>query len=586
MTDAAPREPPAWVSKRDGRLVPFEADKISRSLFAATEALGRPDAFLARELADGVVHFLTLEGDTPPSTAQIAELVVKVVRELGQPALAAAFADHARRRPAKTGRQGDEGVSLSPPLLVSLSPRAADAPLAEVLAACTRAYALQAVFTRDLVAAQDAGLLTLTGLDAPDRLSDCVLAPPSRPGADLTAAVEEVARLAGRCVVLDAPEHLLAVSGRADTAGAADLVRRFLLGLRLTGLHAVVNLNSAAPPSWADDRAEGPLFDAQRSRTPPDVLLPLGEQMAAAFLAWDGFEIRPTSGPTAGRVRIDWHLGQRDFAPAARERLLRLARLALDGAPLGFVFDRPRRPVPLAEGADREHPAVLLTVGLHLPRLAEQPGVSGDGERFLKKLGSLVRLALSAAVQKREHLRRQDRARPADQADAPAVTSGFLLDRARLVVAPVGLDAVVRRLTGAGMGDGGASLELGKRIVERLREVLRQDGRSAHLDACVDGPFDFQVGARNTQQVQWPEAAGAAGVTPWDLAMSLKGQFRAGGELHAVADGGTLALFVPDDRPPTADQVAGWLRSLRHAEVVRVRLIRGAPVPRQLTFVA
>ena len=32
--------PPAWVHKRDGRLVPFEPDKISRSLFAATETLG------------------------------------------------------------------------------------------------------------------------------------------------------------------------------------------------------------------------------------------------------------------------------------------------------------------------------------------------------------------------------------------------------------------------------------------------------------------------------------------------------------------------------------------------------------------
>jgi hypothetical protein len=582
MTDTAPWEPPAWVSKRDGRLVPFEADKISRSLFAATETLGRPDAFLARELADGVVHFLTLEGDgTPPSTTQIAELVVKVVRELGQPALAAAYAQHGRQRPAKTGkggdketrRQGEEGGSLSPPLLVSLSPRAADAPLVEVLAACTRAYALQAVFTRDLVAAQDAGLLTLTGLDAPDRLADCVLAAPARPGADLTAAVEETARLAGRCVVLDAPEHLLAVSGRADAEGAADLVRRFLLGLRLTGLHAVVNLNCAAPPSWADELAEGPLFDTQRSRPRPDVLLPLGEQMAAAFLE---------PGPTTGRVRIDWHLGQRDFTPSGRERLLRVARLALDGAPLGFVFDRPRRPVPLAEGVDRTYPAVLLAVGLHLPRLAEQSGVGGDGERFLKKLGSLARLALSAAVQKREHLRRQDRARPADQADAPALTSGFLLDRARLMVAPVGLDAVVRRLSGAGMGEGGASLELGKQIVERLRDVLRQDGRSAHLDACVDGPFDFRVGPPDGGR--WPELASAAGVTPWNAATPLKAQFHAGGVLHAAAEAGTLALFVPDDHPLTAEQVAGWLRSLRHAEVVRVRLIRGAPAPRQLTF--
>src|SRR5437763_17091401 len=37
---------PAWLYKRDGRLVPFEPDKISQSLFGATESLGRPDAFL------------------------------------------------------------------------------------------------------------------------------------------------------------------------------------------------------------------------------------------------------------------------------------------------------------------------------------------------------------------------------------------------------------------------------------------------------------------------------------------------------------------------------------------------------------
>ena len=90
--------PPAWVHKRDGRQEPFDADKISRALFAASESLQRPDAFLARELTDGVVHFLTEEtDDAAPTTIQIAELVVKVVRELGQPALAAAFAEYGRR---------------------------------------------------------------------------------------------------------------------------------------------------------------------------------------------------------------------------------------------------------------------------------------------------------------------------------------------------------------------------------------------------------------------------------------------------------------------------------------------------------
>src|SRR5260370_41496804 len=89
---------PAWVSKRDGRIVPFEADKISQALFAAAESLGKPDAFLARELTEGVLHFLAGGSSGNISTpCQIAELVIKVVRELGQPAFARAFSEGNRR---------------------------------------------------------------------------------------------------------------------------------------------------------------------------------------------------------------------------------------------------------------------------------------------------------------------------------------------------------------------------------------------------------------------------------------------------------------------------------------------------------
>src|SRR5207302_1347167 len=102
---------PTWVSKRDGRLVPFDADKISRALFAATESLGRPDAFMARELTDSIVHFLAPEADNSTLTsAQVAELVIKIVRELGQPALSQAFNDFARKR-VHTSQK-----SSSPPL--------------------------------------------------------------------------------------------------------------------------------------------------------------------------------------------------------------------------------------------------------------------------------------------------------------------------------------------------------------------------------------------------------------------------------------------------------------------------------------
>src|SRR5207253_8841179 len=124
-------------------------------------------------------------------------------------------------------------------------------------------------------------------------------------------------------------------------------------------------------------------------------------------------------------------------------------RLAAERTALTFVFDRLRRPLLLAAGIDRQHPAVLLTVGLHLPRLAAQPGLTGDVALFLQKLGSLTRLAISAGVQKREYLRRLERAQPS------ALTTGFLLDRARLVVAPVGLDHVVKQMLGRGLTSGG-----------------------------------------------------------------------------------------------------------------------------------
>jgi hypothetical protein len=568
MAQAAP---PEWVCKRDGRVVPFEADKISRALFGATEALGRPDAFLARELADGVVHFLAAEGEErTPTTAEVGELVVKVVRELGQPALAEAFAACGRRRTsARAGPAAPAVVAAQQELVLRFSP---STPLARVLAGCTRAYTLGAVYSRDLVSAQQAGLLTLCGLEYPEGLEGCVLGRSGAPGADLAEAVAQARPLAGAFVVLDAPEYLAAAGGPDGAGAAAAMAAQLHKGLEPAGLGAVVNLNTAAPPPWADTLAAGPLFAGQPPGPPLEQLRNVAEQLLHDWLGAPG-------------VRIDWHLGPRDFAPAEADHLQRLARLALEGAALGFVFDRPRRPVALAAGIDRQHPAVLLSVGLHLPLLAEQPGIEGDPERFLSKLGSLARLALSAAVQKRAYLRRLDQARPPPRTETPGVTSGFLLDRARMLVAPVGLEAVVSRFTQRGLGSGGSALELGRRIVGRLREVLRQDGRPAQMDGCLDGPWSFRLDRGPAGPAAGPPAEQVAGLTPWDATAPVKGQLRAGGVLHAACEGGTLALVVPQEPPATPAQAADWLRAAwQNTEVVRVRFLRGAPTLRQQTF--
>ncbi|MHB1421865.1 MAG: ATP cone domain-containing protein [Gemmataceae bacterium] len=575
MNDSLQTGPPAWVHKRAGQLVPFDADKISRALFAASESLGHPDAFLTRELADGIVHFLTLESEgATPTTEQIAEIVVKVVRELGQPALAEAFARFGQARARTSTKPQTIEAASNAEVVLRFSP---GTPLSDILPSCVREYTLQTVFTRDLAAARSAGLLTLTGLDAPAELAGCVLGPPLDTGSGPIAAIEESRRFVGRFVVLDGPEHFLAADGRQSIS---DFVRDLIIGLRLAGLQGIVNLNSAAPPSWAGELAEGPLFAAQQRKPHGEQPRDLSDELAKELL-------NPTpSIPLAGSLRIDWHLSEGDFTaePARRERLRKLVRLTLEGAPLAFVFDRARRPVALAEGIDRQHPAVLLTVGLHLPCLVLQPGIDGDAPKFLSKLGSLARLALSAGVQKREYLRRLERNRPRPSADAPALTSAFLLDRARLLVAPVGLDSVVHSFVKKGLSAGGTALDFGRQIVQRLRDVLRQEGRNVHLETCLDGPFRFHLADAEPHD-EWPSAESVAGLTAWDATAALKSQLRSAGVLHGVAEHGTLALFLPQDETPSPEHVADWLHTAwRQTDVVRLRLIRGASPARQLTF--
>jgi hypothetical protein len=525
--------------KRDGQLVPFDADKISRGLFAAGESLGRPDAFLARELTDGIVHFLAAEDDgTPLTTARVAELTVKVVRELGHPALAEAFAAFGRQREEErppVAAPGGEVVLSYPQGLA----------LAEVLASCVRSYSLQSVYARDLVAAQADGLLTLTGLDHPSELEGCVLGPwPPESGASagLADAVEAARHVAGRFVALDSPEYVLARSAGPD---ARTFTRELGVGLRISGLSAVVNLNANAPPLWDGELAGGPLFAGQPDGVVSERRTTLADELLNALR--EGFR---------GRVRVDWHLGGSDFAPEAQSRLERVALAASQGAPVVFVFDRPGRSVALAEGIDRDNPAALLTVGLHLPRLAGQAGVGGDPERFLKKLESLARLALSAGVQKRAFLRGQERTRADEAPEVPALSAGFLLERARLVVEPVGLEEVARTFTGSGLVAGGAGLEFGRQVVVRLRDVLRHDGRQTLMETCVDGPGSLTL-SRDGEPA------------------TVRDQLRAAGKLHAAAGGGTLTLPLPDENRSDPVAVAECLRlAWQRSEVVRLRFVR------------
>ncbi|MCI0680582.1 MAG: hypothetical protein L0Y71_00645 [Gemmataceae bacterium] len=446
---------PAWVEKRDGRREAFDADKISQSIFAATEAVGEPNAFLARELADGVLHFLEQENAAEIiPTDQIVELVEKVVRELGQPALAHALAQ-ARARPAAALQEVKQDASRRT-FTYSL-----DDDFDKVLDGIAAAYALQSVFTRDLIAAHESGILRLWNLMSPV-LRTMVLEPPDRQPtkASWKTAWTQVKELSRRAETLavDSAERYVAIHGPEWMDGLVAAAEAYA--------HVVVNLNVPTPPAWADQLAAGPLF---REASATDATDAASAGSTAAILD-------RIAADEAHACSVHWHLDSRDFEDSQRRApleplLTRADRLGW----ISFVLHRRRQPVLLAHGLTRDHPAVSMRVGLSLMEFLDHPGIDHDGSKLLAKLPSLARMAVSAGVQNRHRLRRLN----------PDLSRGFLLDRARLVIETLDLQELVEVTTGVDPLISKPALDAGLRIVQTLRDAAHEAGRKAGLEVAV-----------------------------------------------------------------------------------------------------
>jgi hypothetical protein len=498
VSDPALPPTPAWIRRSDGQLVPFEPHLISQSLFAATEDLGRPNAFLARELTDGVVHFFVQEsGEAVPTTEQLAELIEKVVRELGQPALAKAYADR-RRQGATTLSQAAPQIVWESRFPIEVSPH-------EVARAGLSEYSLQAVYSPDLASAHREGLLVLTGLDQPACLRGYVVDGWGQQGlsaAELHRLLLEATPRAGTQILVDSPE-------RWFEDGSPDAAQRFWQTVtchaELSDRLFLIHLNAPAPQERG---GQSPLFAGDSA------------SVGAASSAWA--ESFLMDGPS--NVELIWHVSKvaNDMpawfaAYSARPDLWPSLR---------FFFQQQRKSVSLADGLKRGHAGVLGLVGLNLPALAALPAIDGDATRFLTKLPSLARMGVAAGVQRRHHLRRQ-----------PALQTGFVTERAPWLVSPIGLDATVQMPLGVGMTANAAALDFAVKIVATLKTSLEQEASRAHLEVAMEGTAD-ETG------LPW-------GLTPWAAGTTLEHQVEAASALHRVAASGTASLFVSSASSPS-----------------------------------
>ncbi len=558
---------PAWVTKRNGRVVPFDPEKITRSLFAATETLGQANPLLARELTDRCIEFLASKvgGDTP-STVEVADLVAKTVRDSGHVEIAARFAEGIGQRKTQSTTPMASPVFCNPvtSILNSPSPEVDPNWLPWVAGrACLREHSLREVFSRDVVAAQSDGLLTLMGMETPLELAAGVLGPLQPGERGLVESIIRTRNLIGGTIAVDGPEYALAFTSGAHDDSRDNYARELLIGLRATGLSAVVNLNSDTPPQWASEWTKSALFTEPLHPTRPE---PLAEHA-------DGVLSHLLRSGAARSVRIDWHLGSRDFAADSAGRLFSLARRAADDSRVTFVFDRPKRPIPLMEGLDRRHSCSLFAVAVHLPRLREQAGCRNSVDSFLAKLGSLARLALSAGLQKLSFLHRY----------RPHMTTERTFESARLIVVPVGLDAVVRELEGQSLSAGGKGLSLGQRIISCLTDALSSNGCANHLASCVDSSAEIGL-AQLAETVSVDDSTTVHGLTTCEAEVDARRQIEVSGSLHAVAGGGTATVLIPRSTPLATDEVVDLLRfAWLHTEVVRLRIVRTGAPARQMT---
>lgn len=342
---------------------PPDGDAVAQWIFAA----GVVDPLLARELADGVLHFLRTGAD---HAADVLDVAVRVVRELGHPRVALA--------------------------LEAQTPLTLDATT-------------DRIFPTNLLAAHEAGLLSIGGLSQSGRLVGGLIEAPR-----LQSELDWLERMRLTTDQYSEFGLLADLPLAADESSLRRLGQAVRLGQRLSTRPLVVNL--PGPSGGRPFGRPASLFPDDDSDT--DHALRLLDRWEN-----DGCD-----------VRWRWHIAADRLPP----RLVDICGAALGLGSWQFVVDGPGRLPDLGFGVTPAEPAVLQAVRVDVEALRRH--IASDGrepEDFLAKVASLARLALAVGHAKRIYLRRHG---------LPGIRSGFRLERSQLALTLAGADQAAAQL--------------------------------------------------------------------------------------------------------------------------------------------
>ncbi|MBY0586018.1 hypothetical protein K2X85_02515 [bacterium] len=650
-----------WIRKRDGLVVPFDPGKLASSIFAAVESLHYDNpGFVTQELAPPVIHFLVERiGNDIPTSDEVGETVIKVLKQLDHVDVAQAYAKYADRRgklraelrivpdstagtrpDRKTSTRAWEKARLIERLegeadLDSITAREVAAAierrilaigldqltsvLIDELVYCEfldrgiqrpwarrwslsiprdslreivsqqnspasvlrqaghqvlREYSLRDVFSRDVAALVDEQMLLLLGQPSPVHWSAISLPvvplAVGRRSIDVILdrweeSVDLAAEQASSAIAIDGLDAVLA---RLASAGdqpervATRVARHLESFARRYPVHWIVNLFGSVPADFSHRWLKESLFDDRPPAEQDQWARTFGEALLTQMH-------RIPSG--AGSIRIDMHLDAMMPTEHTDQLVRQMLRGAIDGLAVGFAFDRPTWSTGEGLFAAPDHgfstepgsggnatPSVIEYVGIDLSRLLDRLGGEDDGHLFLRRLDLLCDSAVRLALQKREHLR--TRLKPREVPDKPWGMANS--HEGSLVLCPVGLESVVRRMTGAdGLWDEAGSA-MAERIVRRMLHRSNREAKPYRLSCHIDSvPGEHPV-ADLPSRLLARRSGGSA----------ILGSM---GRLHAAMSGGTALLRLPAS--PSMDDLARLVvHSLSDATLCRLVL---APSP-------
>jgi hypothetical protein len=528
---------PEWILV-DGKRIAFDPEGIYRSIFAALDDLGDPNSFLARELTDAVLYHVSSQLSPTPTSRELNELVNRVLAELGYSEIVSGVQEWQEQPVAPSiVAQNHETINGVDRFLHAIQEKVPPQLLQQIaLADRLREISTSEVYSRDLLSAAEDGLLRLTDLDTPLELMGWVWnGIRSRKTTELGIldAIWEARSHTSCYLAFDQPEKLLLNHPKPLEKVVDDFTQELRFGLQATNLRAFINLNLFTEPI-AKEGSENALFS--------EAILDQQECSSITFELLARLMAEPN-------ITILFHLSEDDLIPGKDTRLNRLISSVSHCPQLELVFDRPRRPIILGPGLDRQHQAVISCVGMNLLRLMEQIGWDqSNPQEFLKKVGSLTRLARSVGYCRRAFLRKHARS---------SASSGFLLERSRLLLSIDGLWEAAEFLVGASSSSPGRVGSGAEKILKIVQEAYGLDS-SRYLSVVID-TIPFGILHRS---LQLPESI--QNEVSFEQAIELVSG------LHRIAGAG-LWIANSGNPPQSTTAMARMIRTFLQTEIRRFK---------------